>query len=104
MARITTVNVMFRKDFTDLKAGIGRVRNKWGYENRNRSTVYGFSYDLSLRLPDDIHNTWFGIRHFVYKPADWPWFEIPYTSVFLKYKYDLIKPVSATATTSSAVN
>jgi hypothetical protein len=89
VARISTVNVMFQKDFTDLKAGIGRLRNKWGYQNRNVSTVYGFSYDLSLRLPDPAHNTWFGLKHFVYKPADWPWFEIPYTSLFLKYKYDI---------------
>lgn len=94
-ARIATVNLMFRKDFTDLKAGIGRIRNKWGYQNRNRSTVYGFSYDLSLRLPENTHDTWFGIRHFVYKPGDWPWFEIPYTSVFVKYKYDLIKATPA---------
>lgn len=103
LARIATANVMFQKDFTDLKVGIGRVRNKWGYQNRNRSAVYGFSYDLSLRLPGDAHNTWFGIRHFVYKPGDWPWFEIPYTSVFLKYKYDLIRSTSAT-TKSAAAN
>lgn len=89
-ARITTANVMFQKDFTDLKAGIGRLRNKWGYENRNTSTTYGFSYDLSLRLPDNFHNSWIGIRHFVFKPGDWPWFEIPYTSIFMKYKYEII--------------
>ena len=91
-ARILSANVMFQKDFTDLKAGIARLQNKWGYQNRNTSTTYGFSYDLSLRLPDQAHNSWFGIRHMVCRPADWPWFEIPYTSVYLKFKYELINP------------
>lgn len=88
LARVSTASVLFLKDFIDLKAGIGRVRNKWGYQNRNTSAVYGFCYDASLRLPSQIHNTWFGIRHFMYRPGDWPWFEIPYTSLYLKYRYD----------------
>jgi len=91
-AAITTANLMFQKDLIDLKGGIGRLHSEWGYQNRNKSTCYGFSYDLSLRLPDKNNNSWFGVRHFIYKPGTWPFFEIPYTSVFLKYKYELIKP------------
>lgn len=89
-ARILSANIMFQKDFTDLKVGIARLRNKWGYNDRNVSTAYGFSYDLSLRLPERAHNSWLGIRHMVYRPSDWPWFEMPYTSVFMKFKYELI--------------
>ncbi len=88
-AAITTANIMFQKDFVDIKGGIGRLHSEWGYQNRNKSTCYGFSYDASLRLPDNMNNSWIGIRHFVYEPGTWPFFEIPYTTVFLKYKYNL---------------
>lgn len=94
-ARISTASLMFQKDFTDVKVGVGRLCNRWGYESRNKSTAYGFSYDLSLRMPETFHNTWLGLRHFVFRPGDWPWFEIPYTSVYLKYKYNVIKPVTS---------
>ncbi len=91
-AAITTASLMFQKDFVDLKGGVGRLHSEWGYQNRNKSTCYGFSYDLSLALPERNNNSWLGVKHFVYKPGTWPFFEIPYTSFYLKYKYDLAAP------------
>lgn len=92
--RLTAASLMLQKNFTDIKVGVGRAVNKWGYQNRNVTKVYGFHYDLSMAIPSKTYNTWLGIRHFIYKPADWPFFEAPYTSVYLKYKYEVIQPYS----------
>jgi len=91
--RLSSISAMMQKDFTDVKIGIGRAVNKWGYENRNVSKVFGFHYDVSFALPSKTYSTWLGIRHFIYKPGDWLFFEAPYTSVFLKYKYEVIRPI-----------
>jgi hypothetical protein len=88
--RLRSFSIMGQTDFADVKIGIGRARNKWGFGNKNKCITRGISYDVSFALPDK-YSPWLGFRHFKYNTAGWAWFLTPYNSIYLKYKYDIIQ-------------
>ena len=80
------LNVMLQNEFIDLKFGAGRLRNGWGYENRNKCIVYGLAGDISFNYPS-IYSPKIGYRGFLYNKRQWAWFEHQYNSIYIGYEY-----------------
>lgn len=91
--RLRSFSLMAQTDFLDIKLGIGRAKNPWGYQNGNRCIVRGLCFDISGAYPN-IYSPWLGYRYFKFNRADWAWFFTPYNSIYLKYKYDIIQNTS----------
>lgn len=87
-----TMNYLFQNDFTRIKIGLGTVRNPWGYNKRNKCRVSGFNADVSFSYPNQ-YSPWIGISYFKFRRADWAWFMKPYTTAYINYSYDVLKPV-----------
>lgn len=85
--RLRSTNLMLKNNFIDVKMGLGRARNKWGYDSRNGCIVHGFNIDLSFAYPNRF-SPWVGLKSFRYKDSNWRWFDKPYTSVYIKYNAD----------------
>ena len=81
---------MVQNDFFDFKFGRGRARNGWGYENRNRCRVRGWSGDFSMKFPE-LYSPSIGFRYFRYNHAKWAWFEYYYSSIYLNYETQVNK-------------
>lgn len=90
--RMRTINLMAQNDFACIKLGIGSVRNPWGYGKRNKCIVHGTNIDLSFAYPNKF-SPWVGLSYFKYQRAAWAWFNKPYTTLYLNYKYDVLSPM-----------
>lgn len=84
--RQTSINLMVQNSFSDFKFGLGRMRNGWGYENRNKCIVWGFVSDLSINYPNYLSPK-IGYRNFIYNKQKWAWFEYQYHSLYTGYEY-----------------
>jgi hypothetical protein len=80
--------LMLQTDFVDLKAGLGRMKNPWG--NDNKCIVHGFTADVSFAYPS-VYSPWIGFKTFRYNRESWAWFSDPYHTLYVKYKYDVIQ-------------
>ena len=80
--------LMAENDFIDLKFGFGRAKNPWG--TGNRCIVQGTMADISFTYPNSF-SPWIGFKTLRYNRADWAWFDKPYNTVYVKYKYDIIQ-------------
>lgn len=83
-------SIMFQNDFFDLKFGFGRIRNGWGFENRNSCIVRGLSTDLSLSYPS-LYSPCIGLKAFIFNKGSWAWFEHNYYTIYLGYENNLLK-------------
>lgn len=90
--RMRTINLMVQNDYACIKLGFGRVRNPWGYSKRNKCIVHGTNVDLSFSYPGKF-TPWIGACYFKYQRASWAWFNKPYSTIYLNYKYDVISPI-----------
>lgn len=88
--RLRSFSLMYQNDYLDLKGGIGRAKNPWGYGHRNKCIVRGLAFDVSASYPSPF-SPWIGYRLFKYPQANWAWYMKPYQSVYIKYKYDIIQ-------------
>jgi hypothetical protein len=88
--RMRTFSLMAANDFLQLKTGWGRVRNPWGYGNRNRCVTHGIFLDAALAYPD-ANSPWIGIRTFQYPLSSWAWFTKPYNTVYAGYQYNVTR-------------
>ncbi len=82
-----TINLMAESNYFDLKIGYGKTYYRWGYGKRNKCTVDGLNIDLSTTTKN-LGAPWIGINTFRYVAANWAWYSDPYTSMYIKYKYD----------------
>lgn len=87
--RMRTFNFMAQNDFACIKTGIGSVRNPWGYGKRNKCIVHGFNLDLSATYPNQF-SPWIGVSYFKFQRANWAWFDKPYSTLYLNYKYNTL--------------
>lgn len=86
--QVSTASLMFENDQMDLKAGYARINYKWGLRKVNNGGINGFSFDASFtnresRLP------WIGVKSVFYNQSQWPWFDLPYFSPYIKQKFYL---------------
>lgn len=95
--RLRALSIMGSINFLDARVGIGRVKNRWGYGNKNRCVTRGINLDLTAGMANN-NMPWIGFREFIYPPANWAWFNRNYSSVYLKYSYNVfpVKMVSPT--------
>ena len=84
--RQSALSLMHQTAYSDIKIGIGRMRNGWGFENRNACIVWGLASDVSFNL-DHKFSPKIGYRNFFYPKRKWAWFEHYYHSLYLGYEY-----------------
>jgi hypothetical protein len=88
--RLRTTDLLVKNDYVDMKLGIGRVKNKWGYSGHNRCVTHGLSMDISFAYPSP-YSPWIGFKTFRYKYSSWAWFFRPYNSFYTRIDYDLLR-------------
>lgn len=90
--RLRSINLMAQNDFATLKLGLGKVKNPWGFGKRNKCRVPGINMDINFAFPNK-YSPWIGFSLFKYKNADWAWFNKPYQTLYINYKYDVMSPI-----------
>ena len=87
---LRTFTFMAGTDYAQVKAGWGRVKNKWGYGNHNKCRTHGLLLDAAIAYPHE-YSAWIGIRTFRYRYSSWAWFTKPYNTIYLDYHYNAMK-------------
>ena len=85
--RHTYFNFVSETQLGYIKLGYGILKNPWGYGNRNLCRIGGFNFDLGYNLVNQ-NTSYLGFRYFFYKKSKWRWLDIPYYTIFTKYKRD----------------
>lgn len=88
--RHMSFNIMLESNIFDFKIGYGRARNNWGYGKRNRCRISGLNVDLGVTTKS-IYTPWVGYKTFIYATPAWAWYHKSYESLYVKYKYDVVR-------------
>ena len=81
-----SLGLLFQNDYVAARLGPGRMKNGWGYVDRNRCIVKGFAAEIKTRLPHEVSPV-LGYTFFLYNRRDWAWFEHSYHSFFAGAEY-----------------